>query len=253
MVHTPRLVALLTLLAACGTPPRPAATPATVARVAAAPVDPDGDGVAGEADRCPDAPEDCDGVDDADGCPDPDDDHDGVTDACDACPDEAGAPPDGCVHRVVVESSEIRILPEVYFTRDAATPGRESLPVIDAVAETMRQHPELLRVELAGSAHPGEEDPQRLSQARAEAVLALLVARRIEASRLVARGDGVRTPVVPNTTAAGRARNRRVTFRVLDFAQAPSPRATTTPRRVVAEGCPDAPAPPPRGPCTPGR
>jgi len=51
----------------------------------------DGDGVADEADLCPDEA----GAESADGCPDRD--SDGIPDATDACPDEAGLPEaDGC-------------------------------------------------------------------------------------------------------------------------------------------------------------
>ena len=58
---------------------------------AAVPLDADGDGVQGDADRCPDQPEDHDGFEDGDGCPDFDNDRDGVVDTRDACP---GTPED---------------------------------------------------------------------------------------------------------------------------------------------------------------
>jgi hypothetical protein len=51
--------------------------------------DPDGDGLRGEDDDCPDRPEDLDGFEDEDGCPDPDNDGDGIADADDLCPDRA--------------------------------------------------------------------------------------------------------------------------------------------------------------------
>lgn len=53
-----------------------------------APVDSDGDGLLGAADRCPTEPEDKDGFQDDDGCPDADNDGDGVADANDRCRDE---------------------------------------------------------------------------------------------------------------------------------------------------------------------
>jgi OmpA-OmpF porin, OOP family len=51
--------------------------------------DPDKDGIAGAADKCPTDPEDKDGFQDEDGCPDPDNDKDGIADGNDKCPLEA--------------------------------------------------------------------------------------------------------------------------------------------------------------------
>lgn len=50
--------------------------------------DPDGDRICGDADGCPNEPEDEDGFEDADGCPDPDNDQDGIPDTADGCPNE---------------------------------------------------------------------------------------------------------------------------------------------------------------------
>jgi outer membrane protein OmpA-like peptidoglycan-associated protein len=50
--------------------------------------DPDGDGVKGVKDRCPNVAEDFDGFEDDDGCAEDDNDHDGIADAADKCPDQ---------------------------------------------------------------------------------------------------------------------------------------------------------------------
>jgi len=50
--------------------------------------DPDKDGIHGEADKCPNEPEDKDNFQDDDGCPDNDNDNDGIADADDKCPME---------------------------------------------------------------------------------------------------------------------------------------------------------------------
>jgi len=55
-----------------------------------------------------------------------------------------------------------------------------------------------------------------LSLARAEAVRSYLAARSIDAARIMASGQGPDRPVVENSTAEGRARNRRIEFRVAD-------------------------------------
>jgi hypothetical protein len=49
-------------------------------------IDADADGIADDADKCPDEVEDRDGFQDDDGCPDPDNDEDGILDALDVCP-----------------------------------------------------------------------------------------------------------------------------------------------------------------------
>ncbi|MGI9509632.1 MAG: OmpA family protein [Geminicoccaceae bacterium] len=53
---------------------------------------------------------------------------------------------------------------------------------------------------------------QELSKARADAVLAALTARGVEAKALIAVGYGDEQPVADNATDEGRAANRRITF-----------------------------------------
>jgi OOP family OmpA-OmpF porin len=53
-----------------------------------------------------------------------------------------------------------------------------------------------------------------LSQARAEAVRAYLSGKGISQDMVLVSGQGPDRPVAENTTAAGRARNRRIEFRV---------------------------------------
>ena len=50
----------------------------------------------------------------------------------------------------------------------------------------------------------------RLSQGRAEAVLAYLARRGVDPSRMTAVGYGPDQPIATNTTAEGRRQNRRV-------------------------------------------
>jgi outer membrane protein OmpA-like peptidoglycan-associated protein len=54
-----------------------------------------------------------------------------------------------------------------------------------------------------------------LSERRAIAVREFFRDRGIEQTRLTARGYGESDPLADNTTAAGKARNRRVVLRVL--------------------------------------
>ena len=56
---------------------------------------------------------------------------------------------------------------------------------------------------------------QKLSLRRAEAVKAYLVSQGVETSRVYTEGKGETQPVADNTSAAGRAKNRRVTVEVV--------------------------------------
>ncbi|HEY3613556.1 MAG TPA: OmpA family protein [Gaiellales bacterium] len=55
----------------------------------------------------------------------------------------------------------------------------------------------------------------RLSSARAHSVVVWLEKKGVAKSRLVAKGYGEIKPIAPNTTAAGRSKNRRIEFTVL--------------------------------------
>ena len=56
---------------------------------------------------------------------------------------------------------------------------------------------------------------QKLSQRRAEAVKAYIVSKGVDASRVYTEGKGESQPVADNKSAAGRAKNRRVTVEVV--------------------------------------
>jgi len=60
-----------------------------------------------------------------------------------------------------------------------------------------------------------DEYNQRLSLRRAEAVKAYIVSKGVDASRVYTEGKGETQPVADNKTAAGRAKNRRVTVEVV--------------------------------------
>jgi outer membrane protein OmpA-like peptidoglycan-associated protein len=190
--------------------------------------DNDGDRVADSADQCGEEPETYNGYQDEDGCPDqlPDRDHDGITDDRDQCPDQAETyngttDEDGCPERgpslVSLEGDQIRILQQVNFaTNSDRIVGARSFQVLDAVVAILRAHPELSHVEIQGHTdNRGNADANRdLSQRRANSVMRYLIQHGIEASRLSTRGFGPDQPLEPNTTARGRARNRRVEFHI---------------------------------------
>lgn len=56
----------------------------------------------------------------------------------------------------------------------------------------------------------GVTSNQELSQRRADAVMQYLISQGVKSDLVSARGFGEQNPVAPNTTAQGRAQNRRV-------------------------------------------
>lgn len=87
---------------------------------------------------------------------------------------------------------------------------------LGTIAAVLAQYQERrIAVEGHTDAAGGELANQRLSEGRAEAVRAALIARGVAPSRIDMAGYGEGTPVATNDTAAGRAQNRRVELIIL--------------------------------------
>jgi outer membrane protein OmpA-like peptidoglycan-associated protein len=88
-------------------------------------------------------------------------------------------------------------------------------PVFNDIAKVLRDYEKTMLV-IAG--HTDDTGPYQynmnLSQARAESVKQYLVAQNVQAIRLETQGYGPNYPVVPNTSDANRAKNRRVEIHI---------------------------------------
>lgn len=109
------------------------------------------------------------------------------------------------------------ILENVYFYFGHTTLKPESNPALNAVAELLKQNPNV-RCEIGG--HTDDEGANdynlMLSEGRAKAVVEYLVRQGIDPSKLSARGYGESKPIDTGITKAAKARNRRVEFVVLE-------------------------------------
>ena len=189
--------------------------------------DRDQDGIPDEEDACPDLKGIATHDPATNGCP-PDTDGDGIRDDTDACPNEKGKPdPDptknGCP-RVRVTETEVFILEQVQFDTSKATIKKVSDPLLDNVAQVLKEHPELLKLEVQGHTdNKGVKiSNQLLSQSRAEAVKKAMVKRGIDAKRLTAKGYGQDQPIATNDTDEGRTKNRRVQFKIIEKVSKPA-------------------------------
>lgn len=190
--------------------------------------DNDQDGIKDVDDRCPDKAEDKDGLADEDGCPEDDADKDGVADTSDRCPtrpetingnkDEDGCPDAGVV-KVVLTRDRVEILEAIYFDVNKDIIQKRSYPLLLQVAQILRGHPELTLIQIEGHTDDQGDDTlnTHLSQRRAEAVQRFLGRAGTDPARLRAIGYGETRPIANNKIPAGRARNRRVVFTILEL------------------------------------
>lgn len=98
------------------------------------------------------------------------------------------------------------------LTEDGAALERQSEPLVAEIAELLRVHPELTQIEIQGHVAPlgDAASAQALSEQHANTVRSALIAAGVAPARLQAVGLGSTRPLVPNITAANRARNRRI-------------------------------------------
>jgi len=128
-------------------------------------------------------------------------------------PPPAPPPPQ---EKVVVTEEQIITLEPIYFDFDKSTIKPVSYPVLDQVAQVMRDRPTVIvRVEGHTDSVGSDKYNQRLSERRAHAVVKYLIGKGIESNRLQAAGFGESRPIAPNETPEGRAKNRRTEFHIV--------------------------------------
>ena len=174
------------------------------------PVDTDKDGVANNIDQCPDTPE---GVAvDSVGCP-IDSDNDGTPDYLDKCPKTAGVGTNkGCPE---LTAKELAMFPNINFDLGKTYIKAKYRTLLNKVVQAMKANPEYQLIikghcDIVGT----EERNKEVSLGRAENVAKYLIEKGVEADRLTTQSFSYDKPIADNTTAKGRAKNRRVEFEV---------------------------------------
>ncbi len=214
--------------------------------------DNDLDGILDTEDGCPNIPEDKDGFEDDDGCPDEDNDHDGVLDSDDACPNDPEtlngvADQDGCPDKGLIVMQDDRIVLEerVLFDVERARVKSSAAPVLAAIVELWKQHPEWKKVRIEGHADIRGDAAfnQALSERRAANVRAALIKLGLNPELATAEGFGASRLLNTGTTEEDHRANRRVEFVVIarhgdsgdptpaPFAEPPGEGAKATPEK----------------------
>ncbi|PTL83095.1 outer membrane exchange protein TraB [Vitiosangium sp. GDMCC 1.1324] len=198
------------------------------------PVDPDGDSVIGEGDRCPNAA----GPVENGGCPDTDQDGDGVVDRLDRCPAHpTGARGrDGCP-LARIEGNKIIILDQVHFATDQDVILPESFPILEEVADELLKHLEIQRVlvEAHTDARASDSYNYDLSRRRAASVMNFLLDSGIAVERLCSAGFGRSRPLAANDSESNMALNRRVEFTIQPPVDGPLPACPPDPAAEQAQ------------------
>ena len=200
--------------------------------------DNDRDGVLDVKDSCPNEPEDLDAFEDTDGCPEPDNDKDGLCDpwveqrgeqkkyaekckGVDKCPLEPENKngyndDDGCPD-VMFTCDEFKIADKVNFATGSHKILPNSFKLLDVVAETMKEHPEAVEIEVQGHTdiRGSRAMNTKLSDRRANSVKEFLVKKGVAPERLTSRGYGPDVPLEPGKVdKAYWDQNRRVQFKI---------------------------------------
>ncbi len=120
--------------------------------------------------------------------------------------------------RAALRAGEVMSFDNIYFASGSSNLKPESYPILDSVAILLRDNPNA-RIQIAGhtDSDGGEGSNQTLSEGRAQSVYAYLVSKGIAGNRLTTVGHGESNPIVPNNSAANKARNRRIEFTVLSI------------------------------------
>jgi OOP family OmpA-OmpF porin len=179
--------------------------------------DPDKDGVPNPCDACPNEP----GVK-PDGCPVRDRDGDGIPDNVDKCPDEPETKngfedQDGCPDKIPDAVKKFSgVVQGIYFKQGSAVIRPDSKPALNQAVKVLQEYPSI-GFEISGhtssEGDPGVND--KLSQDRADSVKQYIVDQGVDPKRIKTRGAGANEPIADNKTKAGREKNRRIEFKVL--------------------------------------
>lgn len=120
--------------------------------------------------------------------------------------------------RVEVRDNKIEIREKIQFDHAKATIKEESHDLLNEIVDVIKKNPHIKKISIEGHAS-AEGDPgfnKRLSADRAKSVMKYLVEKGIPKEALVSKGFGVEKPIASNDTEAGREKNRRVEFNIVE-------------------------------------
>jgi OOP family OmpA-OmpF porin len=130
---------------------------------------------------------------------------------CDPVEEAPPPPPPAAPPPPPAPPKKMTLSADTFFDFDKATLKPAGEQKVDEVVQALKADPRL-RALVEGHTDSVGSDAynQRLSERRAKAVRDYMVSQGIDSTRISTRGYGETKPVASNTTAEGRAKNRRV-------------------------------------------
>jgi outer membrane protein OmpA-like peptidoglycan-associated protein len=118
---------------------------------------------------------------------------------------------------VTVTPKELKLFTQIRFDATSAEISPSSRALVQEIAATLQQRPELTSVEIQVYTDEFGSAPynKRLSEQRAGMLRGALMALGVDSARLTASGFGSEKPLAPNVDEANRAKNQRVRLVIL--------------------------------------
>ena len=134
-----------------------------------------------------------------------------------------------------IEGGEIKTLEPIHFETAKWAILPESSPIVQDVAEIMKNTPYIRRVRVEGHTdfRGSDEYNLKLSSNRAKAVMDKLIEFGVEPDRLELVGRGEFQPITTNKTAEGMAQNRRTEFHIVSIQEIQQKEEVTERREKV--------------------
>ena len=129
---------------------------------------------------------------------------------------EEGEQLEDAVLVITYEAPKSYTLSSIQFETAKASLKSESYAILDDLVEMMTLKP-AMKIQIGGHTDSDGDEVANLvlSQQRADAVKNYLIKKGISAKRIIALGYGETKPIADNSTAAGKAKNRRTEIKVL--------------------------------------
>ncbi|WP_336964666.1 OmpA family protein [Sphingobium aquiterrae] len=114
----------------------------------------------------------------------------------------------------------LRMPSGITFAYDDASVQPQFQPTLNEVASTLSQYPKTY-IDVYGHTDSDGSDAynQGLSERRAQSVANYLSSHGVQSARIATRGFGETQPIASNTTAEGKAQNRRVEIKIVPITE----------------------------------